>query len=170
MKALLVPLLYAVTVAAPTFGQGQSALASAQSACGSGNVNFAASEDWTQQPIPQSDSDNALVFVVQESNALTIKVGMDGAWVRANRGNSYTFFHAKPGEHHLCVNWQSRIGWLNKTYAMSNFNAEAGRVYCFRVRTITSQTVRYLDLDSINADQGKYLVASSPLSVWHIKK
>jgi hypothetical protein len=34
---------------------------------------------------------------------------MDGAWVGTNQGSSYFFFAAAPGEHHLCIHWQSRL-------------------------------------------------------------
>jgi hypothetical protein len=97
-------------------------------------------------------------------------VGLDGAWVGANQGSSYFFFTAEPGEHHLCVNWQSWIGFKSRAFAMANFTAEPGGVYYFRSRVIFTRQDYIFDLDPLNSDQGKFLVASSAFSVSHPKK
>jgi len=90
--------------------------------------------------------------------------------VGANRGNSYLFFSAVPGEHHLCVNWQSRFVSRSEVFAMANLTAEAGKVYYFRVRVFPGEAEFSFDLDLVNSDQGKYLVASSAYSAAHPKK
>ncbi len=53
---------------------------------------------------------------------------------------------------------------------MANFTAEAGKVYYFRIRLFPGQGDFVFDLDPINIDQGKYLVASSVYNVSHAKK
>jgi hypothetical protein len=176
VKAVFTLLLFYFSFAAPTVAQDQSAIASAQSACGPKETSFDAKEDTTQHPTPQPDHDKALVYVIQdfgvvqcEGCALT-RVGMDGAWIGANQGSSYFFFTANPGEHHLCANWQSRLEWRNKAFAMANFTAEAGQAYYFRIRILATRSIYYFDLEPINSDQGKFLVASLPFSVSHPKK
>jgi hypothetical protein len=54
--------------------------------------------------------------------------------------------------------------------ALANFSAEAGKVYYFRARIFYARENYSFDLDAINSDQGKYLVASSPFSVSHPKR
>jgi len=166
--------------------QDRTAVAAAQSACGPAQTTFAVSADGTQHPTPQPDPDKALVYVVEDlgqcpdcygGHALVgdvtdalVKVGADGAWIGANQGNSYLFFTTTPGEHHLCVNWQSRLAERARSFAMANLTAEAGKTYYFRIRLFPGQGDFSFDLDPINSDQGKFLVASAPLSVSHPKK
>ncbi len=172
MKAALVVILFAVSA----FAQDQAALTVAEAACGPKNVKFDASQDPAQHATPQPDAGKTLVYVVQDigelqcSGCALTKVGVDGAWVGANQGSSYFFFPVDPGERHLCVNWQSRLGWRSKAFAMANFDAEVGKTYYFRVRIFPGRYDYSFDLDPINSDQGKFLVASSAFSVSHPKK
>jgi hypothetical protein len=53
---------------------------------------------------------------------------------------------------------------------MANFTAEPGGVYYFRSRVIFTRQDYIFDLDPLNSDQGKFLVASSAFSVSHPKK
>ncbi len=173
-------------LAACSVAQDQRAIVAAQSACGPPAVTFAVNTAGTQQPAPAPDSAKAQVFVVEDLGqcvdcyggrsiiadvtAALVKVGVDGAWIGANQGNSYLFFATAPGEHHLCVNWQSRLSERARSFAMANFTAEAGKVYYFRIRLFPGQGDFAFDLDPVNSDQGKYLVASSVYSVSHPKK
>lgn len=163
--------------AASACAQDQSAVAAAQAACGPNNVKLNAKQDPTQHPTPEPEKDKALVYVVQELGELKCggcaltRLGLDGNWVGANQGSSYFFFRTEPGEHHLCLNWQSRLEGRSRAIALANFTAEAGKVYYFRARVFVGHLNNYFfDLDPINSDQGKYLVAASAFSVSHTKK
>ena len=183
MKAALVVILFV----ASAFAQDQAAVTASEAACGPKAVAFTVKQDVTQHPTPQPEPGTALVYVVEDlgkcpncdggSNAFSTnvnqaltKVGMDGAWVGANQGSSYFFFAVSPGEHHLCINWQSRLETRSRAFAMANFPAEEGKVYYFRERVFPGAHDYSFDLDSINSDEGKYLVASSVYSVSHPKK
>jgi hypothetical protein len=172
MKTVLVLVLFAACAVA----QDQSAIAAAEAGCGSKDARFDAKEDATQHPVPQPESGRALVYVVQELGEVQCKgcaltrVGVDGNWVGANQGSSYFFFRVDPGEHHLCVNWQSRLEWRSRAFALANFTAEPGKTYYFRTRLFATRTDYVFDLDLVNTDQGKFLVASSAFSVSHVKK
>jgi len=183
MKAALVLILFAASALA----QDQAALLAAESACGPKDVKFAVKQDPAQHPAPQPESGKALIYVVEDlgqcpdcdggskaistnvDQALT-KVGMDGAWMGANQGSSYFFFAATPGEHHLCINWQSRLEARSRAFAMASFTTEEGKVYYFRERVFPGAHDYSFDLDPINGDEGKYLVASSVFSISHPKK
>jgi hypothetical protein len=186
MKTVLAVLLLAVSALA----QDQAAIVAAESACGANTTKFDVKGDGTQHPTPQPEPGKALVYVIEDlgecpgcintnsfgsffndvDNAVT-KVGMDGAWIGANRGSSYIFFAADPGEHHLCMNWQSRLQSRARAFAMANFTAEAGKTYYFRERVFPGHSGDYVfELGPVNSDEGKYLVAISPFSVSHPKK
>jgi hypothetical protein len=173
MKAALV----LIALAASAFAQDQAALTAAESACGPSVTKFDAEEDVNHHPTPGPEAGRALVYVVQDIGAThckdcaLTKVGLDGSWVAANQGSSYSFFPVTPGEHHLCVNWQSRLGFRSRVFAMANFTAEEGKTYYFREHIIfVPDTGDSLTLNLTNSDEGKYLVASSAFSVSHPKK
>lgn len=172
MNAALFVVLFAVSA----FAQDQAAITAAQAACGPKEVKFDAKQDAAQHPTPQADPGKALVYVVQNlgemqcSGCALTKVGLDGAWVGATQGSSYVYFPAEPGERHICVNWQSRLEWRSRSLALANFTAEAGHVYYFRIRLSISRSIYSFDLDPVNSDEGKLLVASSAYSVSHSKK
>jgi hypothetical protein len=185
MKLAFAVILFAVTAWAQADPQYQSPAAVAEAACGPKNIKFEVQTGPTDPPQPEPGK--ALVYVIEDlgqcsdctgnskafftnvSNALT-KVGMDGAWMGANQGSSYFFFAATPGEHHLCINWQSRLEVRSRAFAMANFTAEAGKVYYFRERVFPGESDYSFDLDPVNSDEGKYLVATSAFSVSHPKK
>jgi hypothetical protein len=183
MKATLFVILFSLSV----FAQDQSAIATAEAACGPKEIKFNAKQDATQHPTPQPEPGKAVIYVVEDlgqcpgcvahtnefftsvSEALT-KVGMDGAWVGSNRGSSYIAFSVDPGEHHLCTNWQSSLESRSHAFAMANFTAQEGKIYYFRERVFPGYGDYSFDLDPVNGDEGKYLIAISPLSVWQAKK
>jgi hypothetical protein len=166
-----------ILLAASAFAQDEAALTAAEAACGPKNVKFDANQDSTQHPTPQPEAGKALVYVVQDNGAVfctecpLTKAGLDGSWVGANQGDSYFFFPVSPGEHHLCINWQSWLESRSRAFAMANFTAEEGKTYYFRERFLHfTGSEGSFTLELSNSDEGKYLVASSALSVSHPKK
>lgn len=182
MKAALVLLLFA----ASAYAQDLAAVAATQSACGPKDVRFNVKPDTTQHPTPQPEPGKALVYVVEDLgqcpectghaaflsdvNMALTRVGMDGTWMGANHGNSYLFFAVDPGGHHLCLNWQSAWETRSRAFAMANFTAEEGKIYYFRARVFPGKDDYSFDLDLVNSDQGKFLVASSVFAISHPKK
>lgn len=185
MKCALVVLLFAASAVA----QDPAAAAAAESACGPASTRFEV-RPATQHPTPAPDPAKASVYVIEDlgqcpgcinSNSLggffnsvdhaITKIAMDGTWIGANRGSSYIFFMADPGEHHLCMNWQSRLESRSRAFAMANFIAEAGRIYYFRERVFPGHSGDYVfELDPVNSDEGKYLVATSAAGISKPKK
>jgi hypothetical protein len=124
--------------------------------------------------LAQPDPGKARVYFFQDAGTShtlgypTVKLAIDGAWVGANHGNSYFSVSVEPGEHHVCVTLQSSL--VAQRVELTHFTAEAEKVYHYRTRLVMSRTVELLDLDPIDSDQGKYLIASFPLSVSNPKK
>lgn len=166
MKTLLVVLFFAISA----FSQETTSPTLPHGACGAPNVNFETDTSSAQAPV-QPEAGKALVYVVEDYpkiepsiGAPTIRVGMDGNWLGATHGSSYLFFMVDPGEHHLCVKWQSHLGRLSKLESFVHVNAEAGKTYYFRTRAVDQHPVTlFLDLDAVDPDEGQYLVATSPL-------
>lgn len=163
------------------FAQAPSPIAAVESACGPKEVQFE-TQTASSQPITQPDAGKSLVYVVEVFDKVvgeiarpTLRVGVDGKWVGADRGNSYISFSVEPGEHHLCANWQSHWKRFSNEKAFNGFTTDPGRIYYFRARINEiggsgGASNFSLDLEPLNEDQGKYLVASSALSASQPKK
>jgi hypothetical protein len=168
MKVALIALLFA----APAFAQAPPAASTV--ACGPENVSFKVKLDDSQHTLVQPDPGKALVYFLQDAGTgitlgyPTVKLAIDGAWVGANHGNSYFSVSVEPGEHHVCVMLQSSL--VAQRVELAHFTAEADKIYYYRTRLIMSRSVEMLELTPIDSDQGKYLIASFPLSLSGPKK
>jgi hypothetical protein len=170
MKSALVVML----LAASAFGQQESGALAA--ACGPKSTTFNVKLDESQHTLALPEAGKALVYFVQDlgvvnclGGCMTTKIGLDGAWVGVSQHNSYFSVSVEPGEHHVCANPQSHVGWVSRQVALAHFTAEAGKVYYFRTRGLLGGGQPLFDLDPIDSDQAKYLIASYPLSVSHRK-
>lgn len=152
-----------------------------KAACGPDDVHFDLKTNTINHSITQPEAGKALVYVVGEDMSegffckgcdIVARVGLDGNWIGAINGDSFLSFSIEPGEHHLCANWQSIFSRRSKYLSLANLNAEAGKVYYFRMRLTTQGQGNppILDLDAINTDEGRYLVLTSKTSDFHIKK
>lgn len=67
----------------------------------------------------------------------TVRLGMDGQWMGALRGNDFITFTAPPGEHHLCVQFQNPgnagTGSTLPITFLSAMKADAGQTYYFQI-------------------------------------
>jgi hypothetical protein len=166
MRSVLVVMLLAVSA----FAQDQSAVVAT---CGPKGTNFDVKRDESQHTLAPPEPGKARVYFVQDIGVvsclgacLTTKIGLDGAWVGVNQRNSYFSVSVEPGEHHVCANLNPQFS--PHTVAFAHFTAEAGNVYYFRVRPFWGKD-QLLNIDPVDSDQAKYLIASYPLSVSHPK-
>ena len=149
-------------------------------ACGADNVKFKVTSQ-KGQPVPSAPAAGKAQIVIVESPEMdakclgsschvTVRIGVDGAWVGATQDKSYLAFSVATGEHHLCANWQSAIGSLNKLVGMTSFTAESGKVYYYEVKPVMRPMGEHeedeykLDLKILGEDEGKYAVKVSSLS------
>jgi hypothetical protein len=175
MKAAVVVILFA----AAALAQENPTPLGLHAACGPLGVKFDTATS-NAQPPAQPDPGKALVYVAEDFTTVgpsigspRIKVGLDGAWMGATHGKSYLFFQVDPGEHHLCIKWQSSLERFSKLASFARLTAEAGKTYYFRSRIAfsgQSAATEYLDLDALDPDEGQYLVATSPLMTSQPKK
>lgn len=136
-------------------------------ACGPQNVFFSVKLDKSQHTSAHPEPGKATVYLIAPHfgmGTLTERIGMDGAWVGANKSTSWingSWFSISvvPGEHHVCAQIQPTSDRLmDNPVELAHFNAEAGKVYYF------------LGLDLTDSDEAKYLIASFHLSISHPKK
>ena len=155
------------------FAQDQAATARTAAGCGPKNIEFSVDEDKTQHPVAQPEPGKALVYVFAEPRrdpmvkyigGITTRVGIDGAWMGANRRKSYFYFSVEPGEHRLCSDMQSTSG-KSDTGSAKTFSTEAGKTYYFRA-TLEERFDRpsRLNLEQVDSAEGMFLLSSSAFS------
>jgi hypothetical protein len=64
-----------------------------------------------------------------------------------------------PGLRHLCVNWQSSFETRSRLRALAYIDAQADKVYHFRVRQWDTRCQMFLDFDPIDSDTGRFFLA-----------
>jgi hypothetical protein len=150
------------------------------SVCGPMSVEFQIKMDDTQSPNVTPEPGKALVYVIEDqqfkaAKDVIVRIGLDGAWVGATRGDSYLSFPVEPGEHHLCANIMSGLLSTGRRVSFFGLTTEAAGVYYFRARITGGPSSAMdrnglddtisIDLDALNRDEGKFLVAYSSRSV-----
>ena len=163
-----------VKMALIAFLLAASALAqNSSSACGSENRSFNVMLDNSHSSLPNPEPGKATAVFIQDFGARNLgigvhvigRIGVDGSWVGAIKGNSYLSVLLEPGEHHICVNLDSEL--LGNPVEFAHFTAQAGKVYYFRSRYMSAGN---LLLSPVDSDEAKYQIATFPLSVSKPKK
>jgi hypothetical protein len=166
-------------------------------ACGKDEIKFNVTTQ-KGQPVPAApDSGKAQIVLIETLERIgnvqffggkIARFGVDGAWVGADRGDSYFVVAVDPGVHHLCANWQT-IGPDKKNVGVASFTADPGKTYYYQVKItqkgyveapatglgVTSggggvSTEESFDLTALSEDEGRYRVKSSALSTSTPKK
>jgi hypothetical protein len=164
MRVILVVMLMTA------FGSAQEPSSLATAACGKTTVSFDVKRDDSQHTVTPPDPGKARVYFVRDLGVINClgscgatKMGLDGEWVGVIQRNSYFSLSVDPGEHHVCATEGGQ------RFAFAHFTAEAGKVYYFRTRRLSGKYQEIFDMEAIDEDQGKYLIASYPLAVSHPK-
>ena len=169
MKSSFVVLFFAATALAQT----TKSTAINAPGCGAHNVKFTVKTDKTTHPAAKPDKEKAIIYFLEDDSGFestprpTTRLGVDGAWVGANHGDSYFYVSIDPGEHHLCASWQSWVGFgMRETGAAAHFTAEPGQTYYFRVRNtwLREHGVTRVELTPIDSDEGQLLTSRYALS------
>ena len=166
MKGVLGAFLLFTICSVATFSQ--DAGTAAMSSCGPKDDKVKVNPDTGRDPSGQPEAGKALVYVVEENGAInaigagiTLRVGLDGSWIGAvNDHYPFLAFSVSPGSRHLCVNWQSSFESRSRLTGLVHIDAQADKVYYFRVRQWDTRYQMFLDLDPIDSDMGKFLLAS----------
>ena len=163
MKVAVLALFFAASAFA------QRAADPAATSCGPAGAQVHVHLD-KHPPAPQSpEPGKARVYFIQQSGVKfnleypSINVAVDGAWVGALRPNSYFAASVAPGEHHVCAMLQSiATGTVTE---LAQFSAGPDKTYYYRSRLILMQDRVYLELQPVDSDEARHLMASDPVSV-----
>jgi len=140
---------------------------SSAAACSADPVSFNISLDDARHQLEQVEPGKARIYFIQNlgphNYVNVIQVGLDGAWVGANRNNSWFSVSVDPGQHQVCETY-------GKLVEIADLKAKPGHVYYFRARISLGQNNPQLDLQRIDDSEGQRLIASYPFSESKMKK
>jgi hypothetical protein len=180
-------LLVLSLLVAPIAGQGQPAGPRTAAECGPATASFEVKTDKNHHPVAQPEHGKALVYVIEDvknPNAMTFgqvttRIGLDGNRVGANHGQSYAFFLAEPGEHRLCIDWQSSLKGLQRLSGVADLTVEAGKTYYYRSAVTVPWTGHAeehgndqegdVKLRVLDDSEGLLLISKSASSAWQAK-
>lgn len=144
----------------------QARCATLPDACGNDAVQFNVTTQKGQPAPAPPAGDKAQIVFIETAYGLNVtsRIGMDGAWVGADQGNSYLTLDVTPGLHHLCANWQSSFQTMDRLVQLYALNAEPGKVYYFLINAVATNFESYFTLAPLNVDEAMYLIQTSPLA------
>ncbi len=172
-------LLLGLLLAAPVLAQDQVADLRTEAGCGPAKTKFDVKVDKKQHTITQPEAGKALVYVIEEylsdphSQTLghvTTRVGLDGKWVGATHEGSYISFQVEAGNRRMCSDIQSMFAAARKLSGAAELNAEAGKIYYYRVVVLDEpERQPQLLVKAMDEAEGLLMVSKSGQSTWKIK-
>lgn len=164
----------ACLLALPVAAQQLSSAASF-GACGNPNTRFNVRNEQALRNFTP-DSGKALVYFIEKDAggflAGHTRIGVDGHWVGATRGDSYFTLSLDPGVHHICADTHMGKLWTsNQETALAHFTAEPGAIYYFETKNLAleNETID-VSLIPLDSDQGASLAGSYPVSIFHRRR
>ena len=173
MKTIVAGIFMAV-FASLVFAQDPAPAVSSRGGCGPTETQFDVKTNNKQHPVAPADAGKAIVYVFEDmEHGPTMRVGLDGSWIGANKGKSYFYFSVEPGDHQVCTNWQS--GTFKKTAmrigSAMTLKAEAGKVYYLRTQVYErSEQDHNVKLEPVETAEAQFLISASAFSTYHPKK
>lgn len=144
---------------------GQDAKAEKLKACGTKEVNYKASTDKKQHPMPDAPADKALIYVLRPTifgMKIHSKLAVDGEWKGVNRGKTYFFFTVEPGERYFCSESE------NQDYL--KLTVEAGKTYYLQQKVEFGVWKARTNLVVMTEEQGTKKLEDVHLSVFEEKQ
>jgi hypothetical protein len=195
MKASFVTAILAVTLSAAV----QATASTWPDACGKDSVQFKVKTEKKQSVSAAPEAGKALLIFSESvsgsfGTAPTVRFGVDGSWVGANKGASSFAVSIPPGEHHLCAVRQSGAMSDKVNVGEVTLTAQAGNVYYYDFKITRtaigspreqgggglpgtvhdmsprdSETVDSVGFVALDDNEGARRVKDSPLSLFAVK-
>lgn len=167
-KFMIMALVWAV----PVLAQNPPVDLRTAAGCGPTKTQFEVVMGEHDQTVPVRSPGKAAVYVIEvqkpEGTGVTTRVGLDGNWMGANTGAAYMSFEVEPGDHHVCVDWQSSVRARQQAIAAAVVTAEAGERYYFVAEVLVGEPD--LTLTEVDEAEGLALMSRYGKSAWKEKK
>lgn len=158
MKSTLAQLLLCASLLAAS----QARANKLPDACGDDKVQFDVYTEGHQPPPARPPAGWAQIVLIENENQMvghsgsaTVRFGLEGDWVGANKGNSYFTVTVNPGVHHLCASIREG-GYVD----LASVAAEPDKVYYFEARVTVQSAPFFQDsitfgLSQLSEDHGQ---------------
>jgi hypothetical protein len=137
--------------------------------CGPAETQFSTKAGTDPGTMVPPSAGKALVYVIEvrsgDATGVTTRVGLDGKWVGGSSGKAYLAFEVDPGDHHVCVDWQSSVEERQRRGGAVAFRAEDGRSYYF-VANVIQGNGEDLVVSQVDDAEGLWLLSKATKSVW----
>lgn len=133
-------------------------------ACGTVEINFSAKTDKKQHPTPKSETGQAMIYVLRPSmmgSAIQTKLAMDGEWKGVNRGNTYFYFTAEPGERLFCSK--------SENVSLLRLNLEPNKTYFIQQKIRMGAMKARNELIEMTEEEGREKLRKLNLSIFEEK-
>ena len=167
-------------LATPVLAQDQVADLRTEAGCGPAKTKFDVKVDKKQHTITQPEAGKALVYVIEEYQSdphsqtlghVTTRVGLDGKWVGTTHEGSYISFPVEAGTRRMCSDVQSMFAAARKLSGAAELNAEAGKIYYYRVVVLDERERQpQLLVKAMDEAEGLLMVSKSGQSTWKVKQ
>jgi hypothetical protein len=144
-------------------------------ACGDNNARLNVLTQNRPATLP-APTPNAATLVFVQRNIRCVgcsisRVGLDGAWIGADKGNSYFSFAAVPGVHHVCAYWEAPLARIENKLELTDLTTQAGQIYYFEIEVTLPgpQEAPVMRLRQLSPEMGAFLVTRSKQSVMATK-
>jgi len=134
-------------------------------ACGTTEINFTAQTDKKQHPTPQPEAGQSMVYVLRPSimgAAVQTKLAINGEWKGVNRGNTYFYFTATPGEHLFCSKAENT--------SLLRLTLEPGKTYFIQQKVKMGAMKARNELAVMTEEEGRQKLEKLNLSVFEEKR
>jgi len=122
------------------------------------------------QPAPTPDPTKAQIVFFQSMTKIITRAGIDGAWVGADKGNSWFAVSVTPGEHHLC-SFTEPSKWATGQIppGAGTFTFEAGKTYYYQFTLTNTKagtgSVSYVTtFNEVTVSDALYQIRTWPLA------
>jgi hypothetical protein len=151
--------------------------------CGDDHARFdVKTEKNAPAPAPPQPGKARIVFIGRIDapgclgcSVFSPRIGVDGSWVGATKGDSYFVLDVDPGVHHVCADWKSLSAAQGKNVGVASITVEPGQTYFFEVKITgasegvsgppTVRTEWVLDLKQLSDDKGWDRMKTSALAM-----
>ena len=105
-----------------------------------------------------------------------MKIGADGEWLGATQGNSVAAFTLPTGNHHFCIEWQTRFKhYRQQLTQFYDLETSPGMIYYLRVHpdidySFANEQRPSLSVSVPNKDEALHLLSEFPEAKSSAKK
>jgi hypothetical protein len=123
---------------ATTVFPGTRATTDFPGSCGDDTVKFDVKTEKSQLPAAPPVAGKAQIVFIEKGGSLKselIRYAIDGAWVGANKGDSYFRVTVEPGIHRICSELQAKDGRSGGSIQLAMLSVKPGKIYYIETAT-----------------------------------